>query len=78
MGAWIGAAFGRADASVAEAAALLADWSRAAGLPGLDALEIDAAACQAAAQAAAGSSSMRANPAPLSADDLDALMRAAA
>ena len=78
VGAWIGAAFGRADASVAEAAALLADWSRAAGLPGLDALGIDAAARKAAAQAAAASSSMRANPAPLSADDLDALMRAAA
>lgn len=78
VGAWIGAAFERADASVAEAAALLADWSRAAGLPGLDALGIDAAARQAAAQEAAASSSMRANPAPLSADDLDALMRAAA
>ncbi len=75
---WIGAAFGQADASVADAARLLADWSRDAGLPGLDALGIDAAARGAAAQAAAASSSMKANPAPLSADDLDALMRAVA
>ncbi len=37
VGQWIGAAFGRPDASVADAARQLADWSRDAGLPGLDA-----------------------------------------
>lgn len=78
VGQWIGAAFGRPDALVADAARQLADWSRDSGMPGLDALGIDATARGAAAQAAASSSSMKANPAPLSVDDLDALMRAAA
>ncbi len=78
VGRWIGAAFGQADATVVDAARLLADWSREAGLLGLDALGIDAAARRAAAQAAAGSSSMKANPAVLSVDDLEALMRAVA
>ncbi|MFN3279364.1 MAG: iron-containing alcohol dehydrogenase [Paracoccus hibiscisoli] len=77
VGAWIGAAFGRGDATLPQAAALLGDWSRAAGLPGLAAQGIDAAAQQAAAEAAATSSSMKANPAPLSVAALQAVMRAA-
>ncbi|TGN54384.1 iron-containing alcohol dehydrogenase [Paracoccus liaowanqingii] len=77
VGRWIGAAFGQPEAPVDQAAGLLEAWSRAAGLPGLLAQGIDEAAQGAAAQAAASSSSMRANPAPLDADDLLALMRAA-
>ncbi|WP_405403668.1 iron-containing alcohol dehydrogenase [Paracoccus sp. Ld10] len=78
VGRWIGTAFGQADASVVDAGRMLAIWSRDAGLSGLDGLGIDAAARGAAAQAAAGSSSMKANPAALSVDELDTLMRAAA
>lgn len=77
VGAWIGAAFGQPDASVPAAALLLADWSRASGLPGLSEQGIDAAAQVAAADAAASSSSMKANPAPLTAADLRAVMQAA-
>lgn len=55
----------------------LAAWSRDAGLPGLDAQEVDAGARHAAAQAAAASSSMKANPAPLSPQTLEAVMDAA-
>lgn len=74
---WIGAAFGEPGADMARATALLGDWSRGCGLPGLSALGIDTAACDAAAEAAAASSSMKANPAVLGAADLRALMREA-
>lgn len=77
VGRWIGAAFGQPQASVAQAAEMLATWSRAAGLPSLTALGIDRAAQQAAATAAASSSSMKANPAKLDAVDLMKLMEAA-
>nr|WP_111300637.1 iron-containing alcohol dehydrogenase [Paracoccus saliphilus] len=77
VGVWIGKAFGQPGASVPAAARLLADWSRAAGLPGLTDQGINAAAQGAAADAAASSSSMKANPAPLASDDLRAIMRAA-
>lgn len=75
---WIGAAFDAPDASagvsVGQAAELLAGWSRAAGLPGLTALGVDAAAQQAAAEMAGASSSMKANPAALTPEALVALM----
>ncbi len=77
VGNWIGAAFGQPGAPVTTAAALLADWSRAAGLPGLAGLGIDPAAQAAAAEAAATSSSMKANPAALDAAGLRAVMAAA-
>lgn len=78
VGQWIGAAFGQPQADVPQAAALLADWARDAGLPGLAAQGIGPAAQQAAALAAAGSSSMKANPAALSAATLQDIMRHAA
>lgn len=74
VAAWIGAAFGRPGADMDGAATLLSDWSRAAGLPRLTALGIDARTQAAAADAAAASSSMKTNPAALSSDDLRALM----
>ncbi|MDP5306075.1 iron-containing alcohol dehydrogenase [Paracoccus spongiarum] len=74
---WIGAAFDRPAATVEEAAVLLADWSRKAGLPGLAALGIDDRAEDAAADAALSSSSMKANPADLTAADLRATLQAA-
>ncbi|MDN5569093.1 MAG: iron-containing alcohol dehydrogenase, partial [Paracoccus sp. (in: a-proteobacteria)] len=77
VGAWIGAAFGEPDAGVERAAGLLAAWARDAGLPGLTAQGIDAGAQMQAATAAASSSSMKANPATLDADDLRAIMQAA-
>ncbi|MGL4311787.1 MAG: iron-containing alcohol dehydrogenase [Paracoccaceae bacterium] len=73
----IAAAFGIARADMATVTDRLAGWSRDAGLAGLSALGIDPGAQQAAAQAAASSSSMKANPAPLSPDELLAAMRAA-
>jgi alcohol dehydrogenase class IV len=78
VGRWIAAAFDRTDGALAPAAAHLADWGRASGLPGLTALGVDAAAMAAAAEAAATSSSMKANPASLSAEVLLSVMRAAA
>lgn len=77
VGAWIGAEFGLAAPSVDAAANALADWSRAAGLPSLTAMGVDAEAQAAAAEAAASSSSMKANPAALSADCLKEIMQAA-
>lgn len=74
-GAWVADAFGMRGFDAAMAA--LADWSRAAGLPALTALGIDAQAQRAAAEAAASSSSMKANPAALSVDDLVEAMRRA-
>ena len=77
VGGWIGAAFGRAGAPVPAAAALLAAWSRDAGLPGFAALGIGPEAQAAAAAAAATSASMQANPAALGAAELRAAMAAA-
>lgn len=74
---WIGAEFGLAAPSLDTAARALADWSRAAGLPALTAMGVDAEAQAAAADAAATSSSMKANPAALSADALRDIMQAA-
>lgn len=76
VGRWIGQAFGVPEASLAQAAMAMSDWSRAAGLPSLSELGIDSTAQDAAATAAAASSSMKANPAVLSPDDLRALMQA--
>jgi alcohol dehydrogenase class IV len=75
VGEWIGAAFGFKGFDAATGA--LADWSRAAGLPALTALGIDDAAQRQAAEAAATSSSMKANPVALGIDDLTAAMAAA-
>ena len=72
---WIGAAFGHPDADMDRAADLLADWSRGCGLPALSALGIDEEAQAQAAEAAASSSSMKANPAVLEQTALRALMR---
>jgi alcohol dehydrogenase class IV len=77
VGRWIGAAFGTGRDDLTEAANLLARWSRAAGLPGLAELGISAGDRETAANAAAASSSMRANPALLSADVLAGIMAAA-
>lgn len=74
---WIGAAFGEPGADMDRAAGLLAGWSRSCGLPGLSALGIDAQARAQAAEAAAASSSMKANPAVLDPEALRALMEAA-
>ena len=52
----------------------LADWSRKAGLPGLDALGISGAHRADAAASAAVSSSMKANPVPLDPNALAKLM----
>lgn len=77
VGGWIGAALDAPDADLCEAAARLAAWSTAAGLPTLSALGIDFAAHALAAEAAASSSSMKANPVALSVEDLRAAMAAA-
>lgn len=77
VGLWIGAALGRAGTGLPQAAALLEDWVREAGLPGLAAQGIEPGAQEAAAAAAASSSSMRANPAALSEADLRAALQAA-
>lgn len=53
----------------------LALWARQAGLPGLEAQGITPAHRAAAAQAAAASSSMKANPVPLDPDDLAEMMQ---
>ena len=68
---WIAAALGGPKAA---ALTTLADWSCTAGLPGLDALGITAGARAAAADAAAASSSMKANPAALDKAQLSAIM----
>ena len=75
---WIGNAFGLPEGmSLETAASVLAQWSRDNGLPVLSAMGVDAAIRASAAEAAATSSSMKANPAALSAADLDAVMLAA-
>lgn len=68
---WIAGALGGSDA---QALSTLAGWSRGAGLPGLDALGISAGARDAAASAAAASSSMRANPVALDKGQLSEIM----
>lgn len=75
VGAWIAAEFGGADLNAAAQA--LARWSQEAGLPALSEPGVDAEAQQLAAQSAATSSSMKANPAKLSENDLIAVMQAA-
>lgn len=77
IGAWIGQAMGQPGIEFDDAVTLLADWSRRAGLPTLTQLGVDRDAMQNAADAAASSSSMKANPAPLTAQDLLKLMQAA-
>lgn len=74
VGHWIGAAFGQPDATLDRACDLLADWSRQAGLKRLADLGISADAQSDAAEAAATSSSMKANPAPLPTKTLRAIM----
>lgn len=71
---WIGQAFGVGPDAAVDA---LTRWARDCGLPTLSALGIDAAAQTAAAEAAVSSSSMKANPAPLSVADLVAVQQAA-
>ena len=68
---WIAAALGGTRKG---AYARLASWARAEGLPGLDALAVDTGARKQAAQAAGGSSSMKANPAELSLADLEEIL----
>jgi alcohol dehydrogenase class IV len=73
---WIAEAFGLdRGAGMDAAASRLAAWSRDCGLVPLDVPEADVAA---AAEAALTSSSMKANPAPLSAAALEAILQAAA
>lgn len=74
LGHWIGNAFGQPDATLDHACDLLADWSRQAGLKRLADLGISADAQSDAAEAAATSSSMKANPAPLPTKTLRAIM----
>lgn len=71
---WIGAAFDAPLASMAEAARALADWSHDAGLPALSALGVAPEAQAVAAEAAAASSSMKANPAALTPGTLRRIM----
>ncbi len=78
VGRWIAAAFALPDASLPVAAEHLAIWSRQAGLPGLSALGVTGYMSAAAATAAAASSSMKANPAALSEDMLNGILKAAA
>lgn len=72
---WIAAAFGGAPD---DDAATLARWMRAQGLPGLAAIGLAAADHAAIAREAAGSSSMKANPAPLGEAALREALAAAA
>ncbi|WP_376877862.1 iron-containing alcohol dehydrogenase [Albirhodobacter sp. R86504] len=71
---WIAQALGGAPEQAFDT---LADWSRGAGLAGLDALGITERDRAAAADSAATSSSMKANPVALNAADLVALMERA-
>ncbi|MBY6117694.1 iron-containing alcohol dehydrogenase [Mameliella alba] len=61
----------------ARAFAALADWSRQAGLPGLDAQGVNGEHRAEAARMAASSSSMKANPVPLDAEALTGIMERA-
>ncbi|SIS72375.1 hypothetical protein SAMN05421772_103280 [Paracoccus saliphilus] len=77
VGAWIGYAFDLPAEGLGQSASALADWSRANELSSLTGLGVDAQAQEAAARAAASSSSMKANPAALSVASLEEVMRAA-
>lgn len=77
VGRWIGQVFGNRNVGLAQAATMLADWSHAKGLTTLTGLGIDESAQIAAADTAASSSSMKANPANLSSAELREIMRAA-
>ncbi|RJE84995.1 iron-containing alcohol dehydrogenase [Paracoccus onubensis] len=77
IGAWINEVFGNGEAGLERGANMLADWSHAHGLETLTGLGIDEEAQTAAAEAAASSSSMKANPAELSSAVLRDIMRAA-
>ena len=74
---WIGAGFDTPFASMPEATRALADWSHRAGLPALTALGIGPEAQTAAAEAAATSSSMKANPVALTENELRRIMEEA-
>ncbi|WP_306753732.1 iron-containing alcohol dehydrogenase [Paracoccus actinidiae] len=74
---WIGAGFDTPFASMPEATRALADWSHRAGLPALSALGIGPEAQTAAAEAAATSSSMKANPVALTENELRRIMEEA-
>lgn len=74
---WIGAAFDTPFASMPEATRALADWSHRAGLPALTALGIAPEAQILAAEAAATSSSMKANPVALTENQLRRIMEEA-
>lgn len=78
VGAMIASAFGLPSTDLGKAADALARWSRDAGLQGLDAQGVSLSAMQQAADMAAASSSMKANPAPLAAPVLLAAMQEAA
>lgn len=78
VGRWIASALGAERSDLAAACKSLADWSRAAGLPSLTKLGITAEDRAEAAFAAATSSSMKANPATLTATTLAEIMAAAA
>lgn len=71
---WIGAAFDAPLASMPEAARALADWSHDSGLPALSALGVAPEAQAVAAETAAASSSMKANPAALTPGTLRRIM----
>ena len=71
---WIAEAFAVEPEAALES---LARWSKAAGVPSLSRMGIDRAAVEAAAEAAPGSSSMKANPVALDRSALLALMDAA-
>ncbi|SDL59555.1 iron-containing alcohol dehydrogenase [Aliiruegeria lutimaris] len=71
---WITSAIPAAEGEAFDA---LASWSTDCGLPGLDALGVSAKDRAAAAEAAATSSSMKANPVALTVAELNAMMEAA-
>lgn len=75
IGVWIGAVLGSSARGLDHASRALASWSRRNGLPTLTGMGVHAQAQEAAAKAAASSSSMRANPALLSVAGLIDLMR---
>jgi hypothetical protein len=78
VGAMIASAFGLRSDDLEKAADALARWSRDAGLQGLDAQGVSQVAMQQAAEMAAASSSMKANPVALPAHALLAAMQEAA
>lgn len=75
IGAWIETAFELSTGGFDQSAKALESWSQRNGLPSLTEMGVDAQAQEAAAKAAASSSSMKANPAMLSVAGLTDLMR---